>query len=56
MPKYVIEREMPGAGKLIALRTASGDERVLEAARDVVAHACAVVKRHAPIEKEEPKS
>lgn len=35
---------MPG-GTLVALRTASADERVLEAARDVVAHAYAIVKR-----------
>lgn len=40
------ETPLPGAGKLVAIRTKSADERVLEAARDVVAHAYAVVKRH----------
>lgn len=41
--------EAPGAGqgsRLVTLRTSSSDERLLEAARDVVAHAYAVVKRH----------
>ena len=40
----LIETPLPG-GELVALRTASADVRVLEAARDVVAHAYAVVKR-----------
>lgn len=41
----LLETPMPG-GELVAIRTASADERVLEAARDLVAHAYAVVKRH----------
>lgn len=36
----------PASEKLVTLRTASSDQRILEAARDVVAHAYAVVKRH----------
>jgi hypothetical protein len=50
--KILSDTPMPGAGgpALVAIRTASGDERVLEAARDVVAHAYAVVKRHEPSE------
>lgn len=40
----LVETPLPG-GELVALRTASADVRVLEAARDVVAHAYAVVKR-----------
>ena len=32
--------------KLVTLRTSSQEHRVLEAARDVIAHAYAVVKRH----------
>jgi len=37
---------MPGAEKLVTLRTTSQEHRILEAARDVIAHAYAVVKRH----------
>ncbi len=37
---------LPGATKLVALRTSSQEQRILEAARDVIAHAYAVVKRH----------
>lgn len=40
----LLETPLPG-GELVALRTASADTKVLEAARDVVAHAYAVVKR-----------
>jgi HEPN domain-containing protein len=40
------ETPAPGPTSLVTLRTASGENRVLEAARDVVAHAFAVVKRH----------
>ncbi|MBX3225522.1 MAG: hypothetical protein KF795_33760 [Labilithrix sp.] len=40
----LVETPLPG-GALVAIRTASADERVLEAVRDVVAHAYAVVKR-----------
>jgi len=32
--------------KLVTLRTHSGEHRMIEAARDVIAHAYAVVKRH----------
>lgn len=45
--KILHEAQPPQAGGLVALRTASGEERILEAARDVIAHAYAVVKRHA---------
>ena len=42
----VHDAPMPGGGAaLVAIRTPAGEERVLEAARDVVAHAYAVVKR-----------
>jgi HEPN domain-containing protein len=44
--KMLHEAQAPQAGGLVALRTPSGEERVLEAARDVIAHAYAVVKRH----------
>ena len=40
----LLETPLPG-GELVALRTAHADARVLEAARDVIAHAYAVVKR-----------
>ena len=40
----LVETPLPG-GVLVTLRTARADEKVLEAARDVVAHAYAVVKR-----------
>jgi HEPN domain-containing protein len=40
----LLETPLPGA-ELVSLRTANADERVLEAARDLVAHAYAVVKR-----------
>jgi len=40
----LLETPLPG-GELVALRTAHADERVLEAVRDVIAHAYAVVKR-----------
>jgi HEPN domain-containing protein len=36
----------PSAPSLVILRSKGGDERVLEAARDVIAHAFAVVTRH----------
>lgn len=36
----------PSAAKLVTLRTSSQEHRILEAARDVIAHAYAVVKRH----------
>jgi hypothetical protein len=40
----LVETPLPG-GALVALRTSSSDERVLEAARDVIAHAYAMVKK-----------
>lgn len=40
----LLETPLPG-GELVALRTSNADEKVLEAARDVIAHAFAVVKR-----------
>jgi HEPN domain-containing protein len=40
----LLETPLPG-GELVALRTAHADERVIEAARDVIAHAYAIVKR-----------
>jgi hypothetical protein len=40
----LLETPLPG-GELVALRTASADEKILEAARDVMAHAYAIVKR-----------
>jgi hypothetical protein len=43
----LVETPLPG-GELVSLRTATGDTRVLEAARDVLAHAYAVVKRNEP--------
>lgn len=44
--RELTESTSPGAGKLVTLRTASQENRALEAARDVIAHAYAVVKRH----------
>ena len=43
--KILNETPLPG-GELVALRTSSAETQVLEAARDVVAHAYAIVKRH----------
>ncbi len=44
--RALTETTMLGAQKLVTLRTNSSQERILEAARDVIAHAYAVVKRH----------
>lgn len=41
----LLESKAPGSD-LLGLRSKAGDARVLEAARDVMAHAYAVVKRH----------
>lgn len=41
--RVLVDTPLPG-GEVIALRTASSDERVLEAARDLIAHAYALVK------------
>lgn len=43
----LLETPLPG-GELVALRTSSADENVIEAARDVIAHAYAIVKRGSP--------
>lgn len=40
----LLETPLPG-GELVTLRTAGADDSVLEAARDLIAHAYAVVKR-----------
>jgi HEPN domain-containing protein len=42
--KTLVDTPLPG-GEVVALRTAKADERVLEAARDLIAHAYALVKR-----------
>ena len=42
--KILLETPLPG-GELVALRTSGADAQVLEAARDIAAHAYAVVKR-----------
>ena len=44
--RELIETALPGAQKLVTLRTSTHEHRILEAARDVIAHAYAVVKRH----------
>ncbi|WP_394848732.1 hypothetical protein LZC95_14910 [Pendulispora brunnea] len=49
----LLETPLPG-GHVVALRTARSNERALEAARDVMAHAYAVVKRHAARAANEP--
>src|SRR5262245_3164772 len=43
----LVETPLPG-GELATLRTARAEEKVLEAARDVIAHAYAVAKRTPP--------
>jgi hypothetical protein len=43
--KVLLETHAPGSD-VLSLRSRSGDARVIEAARDVMAHAYAVVKRH----------
>jgi hypothetical protein len=40
------EAQAPAPGGVVALRTKTAEERILEAARDVIAHAYAVVKKH----------
>lgn len=44
--RALTESAAPAASKLVTLRTSSTEHRILEAARDVIAHAYAVVKRH----------
>lgn len=52
--KLLVETPLPGQAQgqesLVTLRTPSSNERILEAARDVAAHALAVVKRREPLE------
>ena len=43
--RMVVEARPPG-GDVVSLRTPRGHTQVIEAARDVIAHAWAVVKRH----------
>jgi HEPN domain-containing protein len=43
--RILLDAAGPSAG-MVNLRTPRADERVLEAARDVIAHAWAVVKKH----------
>jgi HEPN domain-containing protein len=45
--RTVLEAKAP-AGEVVVLRTPRAHEGVLEAARDVIAHAWVVVKRHEP--------
>ena len=42
--KTLVDTPLAG-GELVALRTSNADQRILEAARDVLAHAYALVKR-----------
>lgn len=44
--KVLLETRAPST-EILSLRTKAGDARVLDAARDVMAHAYTVVKRHA---------
>jgi HEPN domain-containing protein len=46
--RILLETPLPG-GELVAIRTSSADERVLEATRDVIAHAYSIVKRNGEI-------
>ena len=46
--RALTEPNSPSAERLITLRTSSHEHRILEAARDVIAHAYAIVKRHEP--------
>jgi HEPN domain-containing protein len=45
--KVLLETHAPGHD-VLTLRSRRGDERVLEAAKDVMAHAYSIVKRHEP--------
>jgi hypothetical protein len=53
--RLVVDAKPPGGG-LLTLRTSTSDERVLEATRDVIAHAYAVVKRHEPADEKPSES
>ncbi|HEU4535952.1 MAG TPA: hypothetical protein VFS00_17630 [Polyangiaceae bacterium] len=48
--RFLIEAPAPGSS-LVPLRSPAGDERLLEAARTIMAHAYARVKRRAPLEE-----
>jgi len=50
--RVLLESPAPG-GQVVKLRTVRSDEKAMEAARDVMAHAYAVVKRHAAKEPQE---
>lgn len=47
--RVLLETPLPG-GELVALRSSGTDEKILEAARDVMAHAFAMVKRAGTME------
>lgn len=51
--KLLLDTQPPGA-ELVTLRAPRGDAKVVEAARDVMAHGYALVARAGPIEEEEP--
>jgi HEPN domain-containing protein len=44
--RVVLDASGPSGGGIVSLRTPRANEAVVEAARDVIAHAWAVVKRH----------
>ncbi len=44
--RELLDSAMPGQTRLVTLRVSATENRVLEAARDVIAHGYAVVKRH----------
>ena len=44
--KLLVDTAPAGPAKLVTLRTSKDSDRVIEAARDVIAHAYAVVRRH----------
>ncbi len=44
--RELVDATLPGPAKLVALRTTKAEDRVLEAARDVIAHAYTIVARH----------
>lgn len=52
--KTLLDATPPASGTLIVLRSSALDERVLEAARDVIAHSFALVNRHAKTSSGEP--
>jgi HEPN domain-containing protein len=44
--RAVLDAKGPSSGGVVSLRTPRGHEAVVDAARDVIAHAYAVVRRH----------